>query len=69
MFLEKDEISLNKEFIEKGYIVRPVANLTELDKIQKIFVEEIDKKFKPEKSNLLSLNNFHKKININDLNI
>jgi sporadic carbohydrate cluster 2OG-Fe(II) oxygenase len=68
MFLEKEEINLNKEFMKKGYIVRPVSNLVELDKIQKLFVKEIGKKFKSEKNNLLSLNNFHKKINVNDLN-
>ena len=35
MFLEKEEIDLNKKFVDQGYIVKPVNNLKELDKIQK----------------------------------
>tara|TARA_Y100001970_G_C14103703_1_gene786903 strand:+ start:439 stop:1233 length:795 start_codon:yes stop_codon:yes gene_type:complete len=68
MFLEKEEIDLNKKFVDQGYIVKPVNNLKELDKIQKLFIKEITKKYKSEKNNLLTLNKFHTKIKLNDLN-
>ena len=68
MFLEKEEINLNKEFLERGYIVRPVSDFKELENIQKIFIKQISKDYKLEKNNLLTLNKFHTKIKLNDLN-
>ena len=43
-FLSKDEKKLEKEFIEKGYIIREVANKEALSKIKKFAIELLSKK-------------------------
>jgi sporadic carbohydrate cluster 2OG-Fe(II) oxygenase len=61
-FLSKDEKILGKEFIDQGYIIRPVANKDALDKIQKFAVDKLSKKGND------SLNKTHESISIEELN-
>ena len=61
-FLSKDEKILGKEFIDQGYIIRPVANKDALDKIQKFAVDKLSKKGND------SLDKTHKSISIGELN-
>ena len=44
MFLEDNEIKINKEFTEKGYIVRKIKNLDYKNYINSIFINFIKKK-------------------------
>ena len=61
-FLSKDEKILGKEFIDQGYIIRPVANKDALDKIQKFAVDKLSKKGNG------SLDKTHESISIRELN-
>jgi sporadic carbohydrate cluster 2OG-Fe(II) oxygenase len=61
-FLSKEENILGKEFIDQGYIIRPVANKDALDKIQKFAVDKLSKKGND------SLNKTHESISIEELN-
>ncbi len=61
-FLSKNEKILEKEFIDQGYIIRPVANKVALDKIQNFFLSKLSK------SNNNSLGMAHQSINIDELN-
>ena len=61
-FLSKNEKILEKEFIDQGYIIRPVANKVALDKIQNFFLSKLSK------SNDNSLGMAHQSINIDELN-
>jgi len=61
-FLSKDEKILGKEFIDQGYIIRPVANKDALDKIQKFAVDKLSKKGND------SLDKTHESISIGELN-
>ena len=58
-FLSKDEKILGKEFIDQGYIIRPVANKGALDKIKKFALSKI-----PDKS----LDKVHESVSIKELN-
>ena len=62
-FLSKDEKILGKEFIDQGYIIRPVANKDALDKIQKFAVDKLSEKGND------SLDKTHESISIEELNI
>ena len=61
-FLSKDEKILGKEFIDQGYIIRPVANKDALDKIRKFAVDKLSKKGND------SLDKTHESISIEELN-
>lgn len=61
-FLSKDEKILGKEFIDQGYIIRPVANKDALDKIRKFAVDKLSKKGND------SLDKTHESISIRELN-
>ena len=61
-FLSKDEKILGKEFIDQGYIIRPVANKDALDKIRKFAVDKLSKKGNG------SLDKTHESISIGELN-
>ena len=61
-FLSKDEKILGKEFIDQGYIIRPVANKDALDKIRKFAVDKLSKKGNG------SLDKTHESISIRELN-
>ena len=61
-FLSKDEKNLGKEFIDQGYIIRPVANKDALDKIQKFATDKLSKKGND------SLDKTHENISIEELN-
>tara|TARA_B110000211_G_scaffold234258_1_gene303163 strand:- start:4946 stop:5755 length:810 start_codon:yes stop_codon:yes gene_type:complete len=72
MFLEDNEIKINKEFTEKGYIVRKIKNLDYKNYINSIFINFIKKKINLKELKNLSdndiLNNFHKFMEVKDLN-
>ena len=62
-FSSQKDKKIEKEFIEQGYIIRPVANKDALDKIQKFAVDKLSKKGND------SLNKTHESISIEELNI
>lgn len=68
MFLNKEEQLLNNEFKEKGFLIRDSYDFNSLEIIQQIFVEELKKKFQIKGSNQDILNNFHKNIELKNLN-
>jgi len=61
-FSSQEDKKIEKEFIEQGYIIRPVANKDALDKIQKFAVDKLSKKGND------SLNKTHESISIEELN-
>jgi len=71
MFLTKDENILIDEYLQKGYIIRPVADLEALNWIRNRFVDLIGESInvkadsKPEEI----LNLFHKNVPISELNV
>ena len=69
MFFTEEEIKLNKEFFEKGYIKKKTDSLNSLDYIKNIFINII-LNFKNIKKNSFEdiLNNFHNLIDFKDLN-
>ena len=46
MFLDQDEVNLNNELIQNGYIIRPVDNIEALNKIKEFFIKNIESYFK-----------------------
>jgi len=46
MFLDRDEVVLNDELIQNGYIIRPVDNIEALHKIKDFYLECIQSYFK-----------------------
>jgi sporadic carbohydrate cluster 2OG-Fe(II) oxygenase len=70
MFLNEDEIKLENEYLEQGYIVRPVADLLALEWIRSKFIGlisetlDFDVNSKPE----TILNLIHQNIAVQDLN-
>ena len=61
-FLSKNEKILEKEFIEKGFIIREAANKDALNKIQKFVIDMLTSKGGD------SLDHAHKNISISELN-
>ena len=71
MFLDKDEIKINNEFVKKGYIVRKIEDLESKNYINNIFINFIKNKIDLKSLGLIDkdiLNNFHKFIKVKDLN-
>jgi len=58
-FLSQEDKKVEKEFIEQGYVIRPVANKGALDKIKKFALSKISDK---------SLDRVHESVSINELN-
>jgi sporadic carbohydrate cluster 2OG-Fe(II) oxygenase len=61
-FLSQEDKKVEKEFIEQGYVIRPVANKDALDKIQKFATDKLTKKGND------SLDKTHENISIEELN-
>ena len=61
-FLLKDEKILEKEFIDQGFIIRPVSNKDALDKIQKFAIDKLSKKGND------SLDKTHESVSVDELN-
>ena len=68
MFLNKEEQLLNNEFKEKGFLIRDSYDHNSLEIIKQTFVDDLKKKFQIKDSNQDILNNFHKYIELKDLN-
>lgn len=68
MFLNKEEQLLNNEFKEKGFLIRDSYDHDSLEIIKQTFVDDLKKKFQIKDSNQDILNNFHKYIELKDLN-
>jgi hypothetical protein len=71
MFLDKDEIKINNEFVKKGYIVRKIEDLESKNYINNIFINFMKNKIDLKSLGLIDkdiLNNFHKFIKVKDLN-
>ncbi len=70
MFLTKDESNLTNEYLEQGYIIRPVADLEALDWIRSKYISliaeaiDVDANVKPEDL----LNRIHQNIPVANLN-
>ena len=58
-FLSQEDKKIEKEFIEQGYIIRPVADKDALDKIKKFALRKLSNK---------SLDKTHESVSINELN-
>ncbi len=69
MFFTKEETKLDKEFFDKGYIKKKTDSLKSLNYIKNIFIKKISEfsNKKNSSSNDL-LNNFHKLIDVKELN-
>lgn len=50
MFLDQDEVILNNELIQNGYVIRPVDNIKALNKIKEFFIKNIRSHFKANKN-------------------
>ena len=61
-FLLKDEKILEKEFIDQGFIIRPVSNKDALDKIQQFAIDKLSKKGND------SLDKTHESVSVDELN-
>ena len=61
-FLLKDEKILEKEFIDQGFIIRPVSNKDALDKIQKFAIDKLSRKGSD------SLDKTHESVSVDELN-
>jgi sporadic carbohydrate cluster 2OG-Fe(II) oxygenase len=70
MFLDQDEVNLNNELIQNGYIIRPVDNIEALNKIKDFFIKNIRSYFKKNKdeSDKNLLDNVHDYISPIELN-
>ena len=72
-FFSKEELKIIKSFKSKGYIIKKVINKDDLDYLMKYVVEFTAKFFNFKKVSESQydwfLNNFHKKIKLNQLNI
>ena len=58
-FSSQEDKKIEKEFIEQGYIIRPVADKDALDKIKKFALRKLSNK---------SLDKTHESVSINELN-
>jgi len=58
-FSSQEDKKIEKEFIEQGYIIRPVADKDALDKIKKFALKKLSNK---------SLDKTHESVSINELN-
>ena len=61
-FLLKDEKILEKEFIDQGFIIRPVSNKDALDKIQQFAIDKLSRKGND------SLDKTHESVSVDELN-
>jgi len=70
MFLDQDEVNLNNELIQNGYIIKPVDNIEALNKIKDFFIKNIRSYFKinKEESDKNILDNVHNYISTVELN-
>jgi len=70
-FFTTEEIKISKEFREKGYVIRNIADQKSLNWIQSKFIKLIKRNYKVDNkiSDLKILNFFHKKIKKSQLNI
>lgn len=70
MFLNQEEIRLTDEYLEQGYIIRPVADADALDWIRNQFARLICEALgtPPDTEPALLLNQIHQKVPIADLN-
>jgi len=70
MFLDQNEVILNNELIENGYIIRPVDNIEALSKIREFFLISVQKylKINEPESAINLLENIHHYISPVDLN-
>jgi len=70
-FLNTEEKRISRDFENKGYIIRNVADQKSLKVIQNFFVKEIHRNIKISKNldNSTLLNSFHKMIKYNNLNV
>jgi len=70
MFLDQDEVNLNNELIQNGYIIRPVDNIEALNKIKEFFIKNIEPYFKINKDEFDKnlLDNVHNYISPVELN-
>ncbi len=64
-FLNKSEKLLSNEFEKQGFIIKDIKDQVSLKKIKKIFVDLNNKNLK---TNNISLDSTHKKINSNNIN-
>lgn len=71
VFLSKQDIRLSKEFENKGYVIRNIPNKIILKKIENKFIKFICKELKIKKKikSQYLLNNFHKFLKIENLNV
>ena len=69
MFLSKEDELLGEEFIQRGYVIRPVSDLDALKKIEETVSGAIESFTQKPHENMLNwLNNTHKHISIQELN-
>jgi len=71
-FLSKEEETISEQFQKHGYVIKKVDNIDSLKWIKQSYIELISKKlkinFKNNKEKDKIFNNFHKYINVKDLN-
>ena len=67
MFLSAEEIKINKEYLNKGYVIQDIIDVPSLDWISNFFIQKVGKKNSYD-SNKLFFDNIHKKLKLDLLN-
>ena len=70
MYITKDQKEFSDEYLEQGYIIRPVADLEALEWISKQFIDLIQNELNIESSgNVMdTFNNIHQSVSVSELN-